>query len=230
MRTALLTGATGLVGAHLLQLLNRSPEYDKILCLTRKPIAASATGEKVINLVIDFDKPQEHHELLAARGIHCHDAFCCLGTTIKAAGSKPAFRKVDYGYCLDFARLAQAYGAEHFLQVTAIGARKSSPVFYSRVKGELESQLKQMGFQQLSIFRPSLLVGKRNETRRGESIALALTPLLDLCLVGPLKPYRSIKAEVVAAAMLNTAIQAAKNKADKASTQILSFENMAQLA
>jgi uncharacterized protein YbjT (DUF2867 family) len=136
---------------------------------------------------------------------HVDDAFCCIGTTIKKAGSQDAFRRVDYDYVLAFARAAQRAGARQFLLVTALGADPASRIFYSRVKGEIEQAVRQLPFQGIQIFRPSFLMGKRAEARLAERLGIPVARALAPLLVGPLRRYRPIHAADVARAMVQIA-------------------------
>src|SRR5439155_15744926 len=137
-----------------------------------------------------------------------NDVFCCLGTTIKRAGSQPAFRLVDHTFVVGLARAGLRAGATQFLLVSAIGADPASRVFYSRVKGETESAVRRLGFPSIQIFRPSLLLGERSEFRLGERIAMVVAPLPSLLLLGRLRRFRPIPAETVARAMVNLAREA----------------------
>lgn len=160
-KTALIAGATGLVGSYLLQLLLESPQYQRVKALVRKPIAFQ--HPRLEQIVFDFEQP--HKELIQA-----HHVYCCLGTTKKKAGSKEQFRNVDYHYPLLVAHTAHQNGTEKFAIVTAMGANARSRFFYNRVKGELENELRQIPFQALHILRPSLLLGPRKEFRTGEEL------------------------------------------------------------
>jgi uncharacterized protein YbjT (DUF2867 family) len=144
---------------------------------------------KLTQEIVDFSKEPP---------TRADDVFCCLGTTIKKAGSQAAFRAVDYYAVLS---LAKAGGARFFL-VSSLGADARSAVFYSRVKGEIEASAAQLPFEAVFILRPSLLLGDRGEFRLKEKIAEAAMFLLKPFLLGPLRKYRAIEAEVVAKAML----------------------------
>jgi len=139
---------------------------------------------------------------------HIDDVFCCLGTTIKQAGSQPAFRQVDHAFVVGLGGAGLRAGATQFLLVSAIGADPASRVFYSRVKGETEAAIGRLHYQSTQIFRPSLLLGQRREFRAGERMAMILAPVLSLALIGPLRRYRAIHAETVARAMVNLAKEA----------------------
>lgn len=195
MAIALLAGASGLVGGFLLRQLLASPEYDGVIALVRRPLELA--HPKLTQVTADFAALDK-----VTAGLRCDDAFCCLGTTIKQAGSPAAFRAVDHAAVLAFAWAARRNGAGRFFVVSALGADARSRIFYNRVKGETEEALEVLGFKTLAIFRPSLLLGPRVETRRGERIGAAVLWLADPLLLGPLRPYRAIRAEVVARAML----------------------------
>ncbi len=197
-RTALLLGATGLVGGELLSLLLADGEYHQVTVLVRRNL--SVTNPKLVQRLVDFDNLAK-----AADAFGTDDVFCCLGTTIKKAGSQDAFRKVDYTYPLESARLAVRQGAKQFLLITALGANARSAIFYNRVKGEVEEAVGQLPLNGFHVFRPSLLLGDRQESRLGEKIASAVMGPMDFLLAGPLKKYRGIHARTVAQAMLRTA-------------------------
>jgi uncharacterized protein YbjT (DUF2867 family) len=199
-KTAIIVGATGLIGNHLLNLLLNSPNYAKVIIFTKRP--SQIQHSKLEEHQIDFENIQDykHH-------IYGDDFFCTLGTTIKKAGSQEAFRKVDLEYPCLFADIAFKNNVKHFLIISSIGADEHSNNFYLKTKGELESKLRTIPFDSLSIFRPSLLLGNRKEFRLGEKIATLITPLFSFFLLGGLKKYRPIKAETVAKAMLNSANQ-----------------------
>ncbi|MEK7857517.1 MAG: oxidoreductase [Elusimicrobiota bacterium] len=198
-RKALITGASGLVGGHALGLLLADPGCSQVASLGRRTLELK--DPKLRQAVVDFDK------LELAGPFDCDEAFCCLGTTIRKAGSQEAFRKIDFEATLAFARLAKRSGATRFYLVSSTGADARSRVFYSRVKGEIEAALHAVGFDTLVILRPSLLLGERSESRPLERFASAILPRLSFLFQGPLRSYRPIKAEVVARAMVHAAAQ-----------------------
>ncbi|MBN8821995.1 MULTISPECIES: oxidoreductase [unclassified Spirosoma] len=199
-KTALVIGATGLIGNLLTHRLVDSSFYSNVKVLVRKSL--NWQHPRLQEVIFDFDHP---NGLLT----QADDVFCCLGTTIKKAGSKDAFRKVDYQYPLDIARLSLASGASQFAIVTALGAKADSSIFYNRVKGEVERDLTALNFPTLLIFRPSLLLGDRSESRLGERIGAGV-----MRLFGPLIPskYKGIDASKVANAMLETTQQGLTGK------------------
>jgi uncharacterized protein YbjT (DUF2867 family) len=189
-RIALLAGATGLVGRHLLSLLLDDRDVAEVVTLTRRPLATP--HPKLQQGVVDFD------QLASFVLPPVDDFYCCLGTTIAQAGSQQAFRRVDLVHPLTIARMALAAGATRCLFVSAMGANARSRVFYNRVKGEAEEELARLPFQSVFAFRPSLLAGERTEFRAGERVALALAQPLSFLL--PAK-YRPVAAADVARAM-----------------------------
>ncbi|NMT63146.1 NAD-dependent epimerase/dehydratase family protein [Marinobacter orientalis] len=192
----MLLGATGLTGGKVLQGLLARDEISAVVTPVRRPVSLSHA--KLEQHEMDFDRLDEHGELFAVDGI-----ICCLGTTIKKAGSREQFRKVDYSYPLKAAELGQANGAKAFVLMSAIAASSSSTVFYNRVKGELENAVKALGYPCLSIYQPSLLLGEREEHRPAEALAMKAIPLINRALIGPLERFRGIKADTVAKAMVN---------------------------
>ncbi|MEQ1586787.1 MAG: NAD(P)H-binding protein [Cyclobacteriaceae bacterium] len=190
-RTALLAGSTGLIGNQLLQLLLDEVAYDKVIALSRRPL--ETTHPKLQNVVLEVDQLKQHADLKA------DDVFCCLGTTIKQAKSKEAFRKVDFDYPLELAKTLHANGAKQFLLVSALGSDKNSSIFYNRVKGEVEAAIAAVGFAAFHIFKPSLLIGPRKEQRAGEDAAKVFYKIFGFLIPQKYKGIESIK---VARAML----------------------------
>jgi uncharacterized protein YbjT (DUF2867 family) len=201
-RTAVVLGATGLVGGFCLRALVDDTDYSRVVTFGRKELP-SFTRAKVAQRVADL-------ETLTAddfRGVQ--DVFCALGTTIKKAGSQLAFRHVDFELPLRSAREAAKAGVEQFIVVSSVGADPASKNFYLRVKGELERELAKVPFRAVHILRPSLLIGKRSEFRLFESVAMALAPAFDLITMGALRKYHSVRAETVGRAMVAAAKQGA---------------------
>ena len=197
-RTALVAGATGLVGSHVLELLLADPQWSHVVTVGRRK--TSNHNAKLEQRVLNLSELDSVTDLP-----HVDDVFCCLGTTIKQAGSQPAFRLVDHDFVVGLARAGLRAGATQFLLVSAIGADPKSSVFYSRVKGETEAAIRKLSYRGIQIFRPSLLLGERPEFRLGERIATLGAPMLPLLLVGRLRRYRPIQAATVARAMISIA-------------------------
>ena len=212
-RTALVAGATGLTGKHLLDFLLADARYASVHTLVRK--ATLPTHPKLSEHVIDFESLPKLSKT--------DDAFCCLGTTIRQAGSQAAFRKIDFDFVLNFATAAKAAGAKRFLVVSALGANAKSAVFYNRVKGEMETALKAMNFESLHIFRPSFLLGERAEARVGERLGVALFSALTPLMIGPARKVRPVAAKAVAQAMVAAANGTATG------TQIVESDEIAAL-
>lgn len=190
----LLAGATGLVGGEMLHLLADDPSVTEIRALTRRPLPPILPSAKVRQCLVDFDCLEKHGQLFNVDWV-----ICALGTTMNKAGSRQAFRLVDFDYPLKIAQSGFAHGARHLLLVSALGANANSRFFYSRVKGDLEEAVGALGYPALTIARPSLLLGKRNDDRRrGEEWAKRVSWLMP-------RPLRAVQASVVARALLETA-------------------------
>ncbi len=201
MKTALIAGASGLVGRHCLQLLLAADDrYERVISVGRR--ALPLQHPRLEQYVLDFDALEKEQLRLIA-----DDVFCCLGTTIRQAGSEAAFYKVDYTYVVTLAAVLSANFASQFLVVSALGADADSRIFYNRVKGEMEAAIKQTKFRAIHVFQPSLLLGARPHPRLGERVAAAVLTVVKPLLVGPLRPYRAIRASTVAQAMLDAARQ-----------------------
>jgi uncharacterized protein YbjT (DUF2867 family) len=194
-QTALIAGASGLVGSHLLEFLLQSNQYLKIYALVRKKLPLAHT--KLEQIEFDFDDLEAYKSLPKVDSV-----FCCLGTTIKQAGGKDNFIKVDFSYPLYLATQTQLSGTKNFSIVTAMGADSKSIIFYNKVKGNVEDAIAHIGFESLNIFRPSLLLGERNETRPGEKAGEVILKLLNPLMTGSLKKYAAIYAKDVAKAMI----------------------------
>ncbi|ADO72428.1 oxidoreductase [Stigmatella aurantiaca] len=197
-RTALVAGASGLVGGHLLDALLENPLYQQVYSLGRRPLPKQ--HPRLTQRTVDFGRLDE--EPLAP----AEDAFCCLGTTLQKAGSQEAFRAVDHHAVLNFAKAARRAGVRRFLVVTAMGANAHSRIFYNRVKGEVEEALAAQGFESLIIARPSLLLGERSEHRAGERVATVVATVLRP-LLRPLAS-RPIEGRTVARALVALAQEA----------------------
>ncbi len=191
-KVALIVGATGLIGGQLLELLLADDRYSKVTALSRKPLPINHF--KLDNVVVDFNRLSEYFDRLSA-----DDVFCCLGTTMKQAGSPEAFRKVDFEYPLEIAKITKGLGAKQFLIITALGASKKSSFYYNKVKGEVEEAIGNQGFESYHIFRPSFLQGKRIESRAGEEATKVFFSIFGFLVP---KKFKAIDSNKVARAML----------------------------
>jgi uncharacterized protein YbjT (DUF2867 family) len=215
-RSVLLCGATGLVGGECLRLLVADPAVERVVVPTRRPLPSSpggtAAARKVEQRVVDFDRLAD-----AASAMDVEQVFCALGTTMRKAGSRERFRTVDLEYPLQIARLAREQGAGHFLLVSAKGANSGSRIFYSRVKGELEDAVAALDYPAVTIVRPSLLLGEREEFRLGERVAERLSFLAPPSL-------RPVPAADVAAALMQAA------RADRDGRHVIESKEISNLA
>lgn len=217
MKTAVIAGASGLIGKQLMYKLLESAFYQKVIVLVRRELPLK--HPKIEQLIVDFDNLAYYQEQLKG-----DDFFCCLGTTMKKAGNKEAFYKVDFTYCLELAKIALQNKASSFNLVSAIGSDINSSIYYSKVKGELEKALEALHFSQLNIFQPSILIGNRVEFRLGEKIGIGIAQVISPLMFGGFQKYKPIHVAQVANAMLN----AAQKKTDKKVTRY-EFEQMIEL-
>ncbi len=192
-KTAIVLGATGLVGRHLVAQLVDAPHISKVIIITRRPIALSS--DKLVVYQLNFDTINEYGNRFAGDIL-----FSCLGTTRNKAGSIAAQRKVDLALQYQCAQIAFNQGVSELFLVSSSGANSESQNAYLQMKGELEEKIGDLGFNTLNIFQPSLLLGERKEFRAGERIASAMLPLL--CKIPALSKYRPIHAAEVARKMV----------------------------
>ena len=197
-KTALLLGGSGLTGGHCLEYLLNDAHYNQVVALVRRPL--SVEHPKLIQHQADFHRLDD-----CLAGMRINDVFCCLGTTIKKAGSQKAFYEVDFVYPTEIAKLSLASGAEQFLLISALGADPGSAIFYNRVKGEVEEAIARYGFKGFYIFRPSLLLGKRRESRPAEKFGQKLFHWFSFIFKGFLQKYKPIESRAVAFAMVAVA-------------------------
>ena len=198
-KSALVAGGTGLVGNHLVNLLVQSNEFNTVKVLVRE--GSSLTKDGVTTIEVNYDHFTEYEEKVEADVI-----FCCLGTTINKAGSKENFRKVDFTFPVELAKMSLKNGSKQFNIITAGGANSDSLFFYSRVKGDVERSIAGSGFRATNIFRPSLLLGKRNEKRFGELAGSVIAKIINPVMIGSMRKYRAIEAEIVAKAMIRISL------------------------
>ncbi|WP_165861430.1 NAD(P)H-binding protein [Paenibacillus paeoniae] len=218
-RKAVIAGATGLVGGELVKLLLSREDYSKVTVLVRRKLPIA--HERLEQLVVEYERLEELPGVLFENS----DVYCALGTTRKKAGSKEQFERVDYGYPMALGRLAKRYHAARLLIITAMGADEASIFFYSKVKGRVEKDLQRLQLSRLHIFRPSLILGDRQEHRLGESAAVKLYAKLPFLFGGPKSKYRPITAREIAEGMLHVALFA-----EEADESILSSHVIAEQA
>ncbi|MFD1030022.1 oxidoreductase [Metaplanococcus flavidus] len=216
-KSALIAGATGLTGNELVKILLDHHAYTKIRIFVRRPL--DIEHPKLEQVKVDFNRLDDYKEYFEV-----DDVFCCLGTTIKKAGSKNAFRKVDYEFSTMLAGLAKSAGVKKFLVISAMGADSRSNIFYNRVKGQTEDHLKKLDLPALHIFRPSLLLGDRKEFRLGEKAASLIAPAFSPLLRGDMKKYKPIQAKQVAQAMCAAA------QTDSDGVQVYTSDQIAEMA
>lgn len=235
-RTAILLGASGLVGSEVLKQLladkdaseeiaqgstnspvnfgkEFDPGFEKIKIFVRKPIAIK--HPKLEQIIVDFDTIENYSDSIKGDVI-----FCCIGTTIATAGSKEAFIKVDHTYPLEFAKIAKQNGVENFLLISSVGADKTASNFYLKVKGDIELALEKLKFESLIIIRPSMLLGDRKESRFAESAGKVFMKLFSFAFIGKLKKYKAIEASAVAKAMIRLSKMKIKGSAIFPSDQL----------
>ena len=198
-------GATGLIGNHFMQKACENDHYQTIHVFSRRKIQFS--HPKLNVHIIDFRQLES-----ALSSIEPGDIFCCLGTTMKQAGSKEAFKFVDYFLPTEIARIGKQKSCQKYLLVSSMGADPNSMVFYSQVKGETESEIAKYQIKYTHFLRPSLLLGERDENRMGENIGKVVMNAINPLLIGPMRKYQAIKGETVAQAMLNIAIKTPDQK------------------
>lgn len=189
-KTALIIGASGLIGKRLVQQLLQDKRYEKVTALVRKPL--DIKHDKLVQTRYDFDWPNAD----LAIG---EELFCCLGTTIKKAGSQTAFRKVDYDYIVETAKIALANGTKKIAVISSMGADKDASIFYNKIKGETEEALQKLNYEACYILRPSLLMGARDELRMGELVGKLVMTAFSFAIP---KKYKGIEAKQVAKAMI----------------------------
>jgi uncharacterized protein YbjT (DUF2867 family) len=197
-KTALVFGSTGLIGGIITELLLKDDNYHEVRVFSRRKIEIEHPKLKVV--INDLEDPDK-----IAEEIMGDDLFCCLGTTMKKAGSKAAFEKVDLHLPVSVARIASENGVSKFLVVSSIGAGSSSMGFYLRTKGKMEEAVTSFPFRYIAVLRPSLLLGDRREVRKGEEVGKFLATVTMPLYRGPLKKYRPIQGATVAKAMIKLA-------------------------
>jgi uncharacterized protein YbjT (DUF2867 family) len=199
-KTALIAGASGLIGSYCLQYLLESDRYNIVYAVVRNPLKMA--HPKLKEIIANGENLSETLKVLFA-----DDVYCCIGSTIKKAGSQEAFRKVDFDYIINLAKAMQLNGAKQFLVVSSVGANAASGNFYLRTKGEMEQALKNIHIPRIVVLRPSVLLGPRNEFRLGEIIGKKIMQLINFAFIGKLKRYKAIHGKKVAQVMLQEALK-----------------------
>jgi uncharacterized protein YbjT (DUF2867 family) len=195
LKTAVIFGSSGLTGFEVLRQLCEHPNYEKIICYNRKPLAFN--HQKFEEIIVDFDDLSS-----SIKKIKSDEVYCCLGTTIKKAGSQQAFQKVDFDYPVAIGQLAEQNNIQHYLVVSSIGANHKSGNFYLKTKGRMEEAISKYSIPQITFARPSMLLGDRKEYRFGEEMGKVLLKVVSPLMIGKLKKYRGIQAQTVAKAMI----------------------------
>jgi uncharacterized protein YbjT (DUF2867 family) len=191
----LLAGASGLTGGCALDALLAAPDISRVIAVSRRPLGRE--HPRLANRIVQFERLETQ-----LKGASCEAALCCLGTTLRKAGSQQRFRAVDVDCVLAFARAARAANARRFVVVSSVGANADARNFYLRTKGDMEERLEDIGFESLDILQPSMLLGWRSEMRPLELVSALLMPLVSPLLRGKYTPYRGIPARTVGAALL----------------------------
>ena len=215
-KTAIIAGASGLTGSHLVKFLCEDESYAEVRVIVRKGLTYNHA--KLVTIIRNLDQVKESD----FEGVD--DFFCCLGSTMKKAGSKEAFEQVDLIAPIKMGKYAKQQGVDHMLVISAMGANAGSKVYYNRIKGVMEEKLSTLALPHLSIFRPSLLLGKRQEFRLGERVGEVVMKVLKPAFKGPLKKYRAIEAKQVAYSMMQNALDIPTNN-----VTIIESESMAQM-
>jgi len=216
-KIALLSGPNGLTGGYALEALLGAPEIARVLAVSRRPLLREHS--RLANRIVQFERLESQ-----LKGTTCDVALCCLGTTIRQAGSQQRFRAVDLDAVVAFARAARAGNAQRFVVVSSVGADPEARNFYLRTKGEMEQALEEVGFTSLDILQPSMLLGWRHEMRPLELLGRTLMPLVNPFLNGKYLQYRGIHARVVGAAMLGAV------RSGRRGVQRYTFEGIQALA
>ncbi|OYU96060.1 MAG: oxidoreductase [Bacteroidetes bacterium B1(2017)] len=200
-RTAIVIGATGLIGRNLVFELLKSEKYTKVTVFARRDLVIK--HDKLVQILLDFDHLEDY-----SNDMYADDVFCCLGSTKAKTPDIITYRKIDFDYPLAVAKLAKQNGADRYFLISSMGANKNSTIFYSKLKGEIEEAIAKIGFTSFHVFRPSLLLGSRAESRPMETISQYLMRVLNPLFIGPLRLYKAVEGVKVAKAMM---IVATKN-------------------
>lgn len=194
MKTAIVIGATGLVGSQLVSLLLQDSRFERVKVFARRSVGV--TSEKLEEHIVDFDQLDSWKRELTGDVL-----YSAMGTTLRTAGSKEAQYKIDYTYQYQVAKAAVANGVPQYILVSSAGASVDSRIFYSRMKGELERDIKKLPFEVIHVVRPGMLAGSRIESRAGEKVGIVMMKLVGA--IPGLNALRPIQGREVAQAMIN---------------------------
>ncbi len=197
---AVIVGASGLIGRHLVNTLLLKHEYSEVISISRKKLPIHSS--KLKQVIAEFDDEEVYKKYITGRAL-----FCCLGSTRNKTPDKKEYYKIDHDHPVRLAEIALENGVEQYHLVSSIGADVNSSNFYLKMKGETEEDIKKIGLKAVCIYRPSILVGERTESRKMERMAIKFMLLITPLLIGPLKKYRAIHAKVVAMAMFKTSLK-----------------------
>jgi len=200
MKRVLVAGASGLIGNELISLLLENKNIGKVIALIRTPL--SITHPKLIQIKTDFDRLENYTQEILGDAL-----YCCIGTTKNKTPDIKDYYKIDHDFPVNLATIASNNNVEQFHLISALGANSKSKIFYNRLKGETEEDIKKLNFKSIHIYQPSLLTGKRQESRPLEKIAVRVMKILNPLVIGNLKKYRSIKATTIAGAMINQTLK-----------------------
>ncbi len=203
-KNAIVLGATGLVGSDVLKRLLVEEIYTRVISLNRRTLPIQE--ERLTQHLVDMNEIEKVTEELEGG-----DAFCCIGTTIKKAGSHEQYRRIEFDYALSFAKMAKRCGVKHFLIVTAYGASTEASSFHLKVKGEIETAILSLGFDKVTILRPMLLIGQRSEFRLTESFFSFVFRRISKLLVGPFEKFKAVDSSAVGWRMVNEAVEQKKS-------------------
>ena len=194
MKTAILLGATGLTGSHLLNMLLNDSRYEKVKVFSRSSVGF--THEKLEEHLVDLLKLEDYKD-----SFNADEVYCCIGTTKSKTPDKETYKKIDFGIPVSAAKLCRENKIPTFLVISALGADSNSSIFYNKVKGEMQHQVLEQGIKNTYIFQPSLIAGNREEERFFEKLGIKGMKVFNNLLIGSFKKYRSIHPETIAKAM-----------------------------
>ena len=218
-QTAVVLGATGLIGSQLIQQLLIGNTFTQIIVLTRRPFEHQHA--KLINKIINFDNTAEIQNSFKSADV----IFCAIGTTQQQVNNdEAAYRKIDYDIPVNTAKIAHEKGVKQYILVSSAGANVKASNFYLRLKGEVEEAISSTGFESVYLLRPSILLGRRNKPRMGESIGKVVMNLFSFLLAGSLRKFRPIQSSDVAQAMVAAAVD------KKEGVNVLHYDEMVKIS